>query len=101
MSKAEILLGILCGLGLGIPFAVEALAVFAVRDAPIVTGHVLSRELIRPYSIPRIDYSIRVDGTDQVVHARVQRYLLDRIPQVVRFRYDGDPRKEVFLFEHE
>ena len=74
---------------------------FAVRNAPVVTGRIISREPIRQYSVPRVDFTIQIEGSDTKVHAHTQRYLINKIPDTVRFHYDGDPTREVFLHEHE
>ena len=85
----------------GAVFSLEAIHVFEVRNAPIVSGHVVSREPIQQYSVPRADFTIRIDGGEMEVHAHTQRYLISKVPDVVRFHYSGDPAREVFLFEHE
>jgi len=101
ISRGNILLGIVCGFLAGAIFSVEAFHLFAVRNAPIVTGRIISREPIRQYSVPRVDFTIQIEGSETQVHAHAQRYLLDQIPDTVRFHYNGDPAREVFLFEHE
>ncbi len=75
---------------------------FAVRSLPLVEGTVIQREPFVVYGFQeRVDFSIQVDGSDQVVHARPGRYLINKVPEKVRFRFSGDPAREVFLFEHE
>ena len=82
-------------------FFVQALDVFTVRNAPIVTGQIVSREPIRQFSVPRVDFTIRIDGAGTEVHAHAQRHLMSKVPNAVRFHFSGDPTREVFLFEHE
>ena len=79
----------------------EWLPIFAVRNAPIVTGTIVAREPIQRYGgVPGVDFTIRLaPGVE--VHAQGGRYLMERVPEQVRFRYSGDPTREVFLFEHE
>jgi hypothetical protein len=101
ITPGKIILGIICGVLCGAAFFTEAVHIFAVRNAPIVTGHIVSRQPIRQFSVPRADFTIRIDGTEAEVHARVQRYLMTDVPDEVRFHYSGDPTREVFLFEHE
>jgi hypothetical protein len=101
ITPGKILLGIICGVLCGATFFVEAAHIFAVRDAPIVVGHVVGRVPIRQFSVPRADLTIRIAETGTEVHARVQRYLMADVPDEVRFHYCGDPAREVFLFEHE
>jgi len=101
ITPGKLLLGIVCGVLSGGIFFVEACHVFAVRDAPVVVGRVVSRVPIRQFSVPRADLTIRIAGGATEVHARVQRYLMADVPDEVRFHYSGDPAREVFLFEHE
>jgi hypothetical protein len=79
-------------------FPPHAFQVFAVRNAPIVSGHVLSREL---YSSGKVDFTIQIDSSDTQVHAHEPKYLMTKVPATVRFHYTGDPTKGVFLFEYE
>ena len=101
ITRGKVILGIVCGLLCGAAFSIEAFHVFAVRNAPVVTGRVLSREPIREFSVPRVDFTIQIEGTETLVHAHTQRYLIAKIPDTVQFHYNGDPNREVFLFEHE
>ncbi len=79
----------------------ESVDIFTARNAPIVSGRIISREPIRQYSVPRVDFTILIEGTETKVHARAQRYLMDKVPDTVRFHYAGDPARDVFLHEHE
>jgi hypothetical protein len=101
ITRGKVIFGIICGILLGSVFSIEALHVFAVRNAPVVSGRIVSREPIKQYSVPRVDFTILIEGTDTKVHAHTQRYLINKIPDTVRFHYNGDPTREVFLFEHE
>jgi hypothetical protein len=101
ITRTKIVVSIVCGIFGGAAFATEALHVFAVRNAPIVEGRIVARQPIEQYSVPRADLAIRIDGQDAIVHARVQRYMMQQVPDVVRFHYSGDPAREAFLFEHE
>lgn len=85
----------------GAVFFWQSISRFEVRNAPIVTGHIISREPIQEYSVPRVDFTIKIDGTETEVHAHAQRDLMNKVPEVVRFHYSGDPSKVVFLFEQE
>ena len=103
-----IICGILGGVFMGVVSFAESAHIFAVRNEPIVTGHVVAREEIKYFSMPRADFTIRIDGTQTEVHAQTGQYLLygsncqrTIIPEVVRFHYSGDPAREVFLFEYE
>ena len=73
----------------------------AVSRFPVVKGTVVDRIPIKEWGVPRADYTIKIQGSPDIVHARTQRYLLDKIPAQVRFRYSGDPSRWVYLFEHE
>lgn len=73
----------------------------AVSNAPIVTGIILDRTPISDWGIPSVDYRIEVPETNEIVHASTQKYLMDKIPDEVRFHYSGDPLRPVYLFEHE
>jgi hypothetical protein len=101
ITRGKMIFGIICGLLCGLVFSVDAFHIFAVRNAPIVTGRIIARQPIRQFSVPRVDFTIRIEGTDTEVHAHTQRYLMAEIPDIVRFHYNGDPSREVFLFEHE
>jgi hypothetical protein len=95
---SAVIFGIICGLLGSVVFFVKSVHIFAVRNAPIVTGHIVAREPFLHFSMPRTDFTIRIDGTQTEVHA----YPPDtEIPEVVRFHYSGDPAREVFLFEYE
>lgn len=101
LMRGKMIFAILCGFLLGLLISVEAFHVFAVRNAPIVTGRIVAREPISQYSVPRVDFTIQIQGSDVRVHAHAQRYLMTQVPDVVRFHYNGDPTREVFLFEEE
>ena len=101
VTPAKVVFGIICGFLAGLIFFVEAVDIFSVRNAPIVEGRIVSRAAIRQYSVPRVDFTIRIAGTDTEVHARAQQKLITNAPEVVRFHYSGNPSREVFLFEHE
>ena len=92
---------IVCGVICGLAFSIEAFYVFAVRNAPVVTGRVIARDPITQYLVPRVDFTIHIQESDTRVHAHTQRYLITRLPDIVRFHFGGDPAREVFLFEHE
>jgi hypothetical protein len=91
------MVGLVCGL----TFSSKWLKLLKLRNAPIVTGQVVSRTKIRVESVPKVDFAIRIDGTSDLVHARTGRYLLNRIPNNVRFRYSGNPAEEVVLLDYE
>ena len=93
-----IICGILCGVLGSVVFFVKSVHIFAVRNAPIVTGHIIAREPFLYFKMPRTDFTIRIDGTQTEVHAYPPE---TEIPEVVRFHYSGDPAREVFLFEYE
>ena len=101
ITPAKMLFVIILGAIAGAVFFLQSIPRFEVRNAPIVTGHIISRLPIREYSVPRVDFTIRIDGTDTEVHAHTQRYLMTKVPEVVRFHYSGDPSRQVFLFEQE
>ena len=100
-TRGKVFFAIIAGAIAGVIFSVQALQVFAVRNAPVVTGRVVARTPIKQYSVPRVDFAIQIEGSGTLVHAHTQRYLIDKIPETVRFRYNADPTREVFLFEHE
>ncbi len=72
-----------------------------VAGSPVVTGHVVARTPITEWGVPRADFTIKIADSGDVVHAHTRRYLLDRVPDEVRFHYSGDPSRAVYLFEHE
>ena len=71
------------------------------RNAPIVTAAVLSRVPYQALGIPSVDFALQIDGGSNVVHARGGGHLVDKVPAVVRFHYNGDASREVLLFEYE
>ncbi len=92
---------IVLGLIGGFWFSADALRVFEARNAPIVSGRVIARTPVRESSVPRVDFTIQITGLGTKVHAHTGRYLMNKIPDVVRFHYTGNPERDVFLFEHE
>jgi hypothetical protein len=69
---------------------------------PVVEGKVVDRTPIKPWGIARVDFTIELANDPATkVHAFTQRYLMDKLPQRVRFHYSGDPSYEVVLHEHE
>jgi len=72
-----------------------------VASSPVVAGRVIARAPITEWGIPGADFTIELDNSRVVVHAHTQRYLLDRVPDQVRFHYSGNPSRPVYLFEHE
>lgn len=101
ITPSLVVFGIAVGLFSGLVFSFEVVHIFAVRNEPVVTGRVVGRQPIRQLSVPRVDFTIRIGESGVEVHARAQHYLLEQIPDTVRFRYNGDFTREVFLFEHE
>ena len=73
----------------------------AVAGSPVVAGMVVSRTPIQEWGIPRADFTIEIDGSRTAVHAHTQRYLIEKVPDHIRFQYSGDPSRLVYLFEHE
>lgn len=96
-----IILGTICGLLLGSIYLWDFVHMFTVRNAPIVTGHIIAQKRIRQFLLPRVDFTIQIDGTNTEVHAITERSLLYKNLKDVRFHYSGDPAREVFLFEYE
>ena len=102
LSQATLIFAILCGVCCGVAHFFEWLPVFATRNAPIVDGRIIARNPIRRLGIvPSADFTIRLEDSDTIVHAHTQRYLMQEMPDTVRFHYSGDPAREVFLFEEE
>ena len=99
--RGTLVLIVVMGLVLAAVEARDAVHVLATCRAPVVTGHIVSRDLV-PRDPPReVDFTIRIEDSDVEVHARAGRYLMATVPETVRFHYTGDPAREVFLFEHE
>jgi hypothetical protein len=86
---------------MAVGFSIAAQRRFAVQRLPVVSGHIVARTPIREYSVPRVDFTIQIDGTDTQVHARMQRKYMNEVPNVVRFHWSGNASREVFLFEYE
>jgi hypothetical protein len=96
-----IILGLICGLFLGSLYLWDFVHIFIVRNAPIVTGHIVAQKRIKQLLLPRVDFTIQIDGTSTEVHAITERFLLYKNLKDVHFHYSGDPSREVFLFEYE
>lgn len=64
---------------------------------PLVQGSVEAVEEVRNWLIMRSELSIRVDGSDEVVRARLALDRADAFPDRVTFHYGGDPAREVRL----
>jgi hypothetical protein len=101
ITRTKVIFAIVCGLLAGCVFFVQAVDWFAVRNAPVVSGRVMSRTPTSWLSIPRVDFTIRINGSDTTVHARTQRGMMNKVPDIVRFHYTGDPNRNVFLFDQE
>jgi hypothetical protein len=90
-----------CGFVLGAVMLFSWILRLAVSGSPVVMGKVVARTPISEWGVPRADFTIEIPGSPDMVHAHTQRYLLDQIPDQVRFRYTGDPSRQVYLFDHE
>ena len=102
VTQATLIFAILCGVLCGVAHVFEWLPVFATRNAPIVDGRIIARNPIRRIGfVPGADFTIRIEESGTIVHAQTQRYLMQDMPDTVRFHYSGDPAREVFLFEEE
>ncbi len=101
ITPGKVIFAIVCGVIAGAVFLLQAIDWFVVRKAPVVTGRVESREPTSWLSIPRVDFTIRIEGSDTLVHARTQRGMMFKVPAEVRFHYTGDPARNVILFEQE
>lgn len=99
-SRRIALLGLVIGGGIGTVFFIRWLPNFTVRDSPIVTGRVVARDEIGR-GPGGVELSIHIIDTTTTVRAWIGNYLMTRIPELVRFRYNGDASREVFLYEHE
>jgi hypothetical protein len=104
--KPKVALGIICGfyflvIGGALVFGaiqfVKWLPRFAVRNAPIVSGHIIVREPIKRTA----NFTIQLENSEMKVHAQTGIYLLNEIPENVRFHYSGNPSREIYLFEYE
>lgn len=95
-----ILVGIL-GFVFGTIMFAASIPRLMVAKSPVVVGNVRARVPITEWGVPRVDFTIEIPETAEVVHAHTQRYLMGRVPAQVRFHYSGDPSRTVYLFEHE
>jgi hypothetical protein len=100
-GSAKMLFAVVVGFVFGAAMLISGIPRLAVSRFPVVTGTVVDRIPIKEWGIPSADYTIKIQGSPDIVHAHTQRYLLDKIPAQVRFRYSGDPSRQVYLFEHE
>jgi len=104
--KPKLALGIICvfyflviggALFFGAIQFVKWLPRYAVRNAPIVSGDVISREPTKR----SVNFTIKLEGSETKVYARTGIYLLNEVPENVRFHYSGNPTIEIYLFEYE
>jgi hypothetical protein len=100
-GTAKTLFAAIVGFVFGAVMLISWIPRLAVSRSPVFTGTVVARTPITEWSVPRVDFAIKIAGSPDVVHAHTQRYLLSKIPNRVRFRYSGDPSRLVYLFEHE
>lgn len=75
--------------------------IFEDRNHPVVTGRVTERLPMKLGGPAQVVFKIELDNSTGFVTAHARQSLLDKVPDRVRFRYSGDPKREVFLFEHE
>ncbi len=79
----------------------EWLEYFGVRNAPVVIGEVVNRNVCKHEGIPSLDLEIEIPGGGLHVHAIVGKKIGEIVPGIVRFHYSGDPSQNVFLFDYE
>ena len=101
LNRTGMVIVIVIGVAFGFDCLPKCVSVFGVRNAPIVSGLVISRTPCRRQGVPSTDFTIRVEDTAEVVHAYTGRSIINKVPSTVRFHYSGDPSKGVFLFEHQ
>lgn len=99
--RIKVIIAVVGGFIVGSVFFLQAIDVLMVIRAPVVSGHIIERTPISQYTVPRVDFSIRIDGTDTVVHCHQQRALMYKEPGLVRFHYTGDPTRLVLLVDHD
>lgn len=72
------------------------------KRAPIINGIVIDREpIIYKGIVPGANFSIKVANENAIIHAKTQRYLIDKVPDKVSIHYTGDPGREVYLIDYE
>jgi len=101
ITRAKVIFAIVCAVFTGGAFFLQAVEWFVVRNAPVVTGRVVSREPASWLSIPKVDFTIKIDGSETLVRARAQRGMMTKVPDIVKFHYTGDPNRNVVLHEQE
>ena len=98
LSKPLLVVIFIFATPLGIWYLAEAVHAWSAMSSPQVDGIVLARAEDRRFGgIPAGRMTIKIENTDIVVTARVNRAALDRFGKRVRFHYTGDPTREVFL----
>lgn len=68
---------------------------------PVVSGTVVARTTNQGWGGPQADFTILIHPTGNQVHSRAPLFLLERVPEMVKLHYSGDPSRLVYLFEHE
>jgi hypothetical protein len=99
--RFKVIFAVVGGFIVGFVFFLQAIDVLMVIRAPVVTGHIIERTPISQYTVPRVDFTIRIDGTNTIVHCHQQRALMNKEPELVRFHYTGDPTRLVSLLDHD
>ena len=84
----------------GLQSFVSWLKIAGERNFPIVAGRVLERTPCKDWGVPSVDFTIEVVGEHAHVHSITGKYLMTRVPEIVRFHYSGNPERKVFLFEY-
>jgi len=81
-------------------FFLRWLPLRAVKAEPVVSGRIVSQDRVG-MGPSGLELVIRIEGSSSTVRANVRSGLAGKLPELVRFHYDGNPSREVFLHEHE
>jgi len=98
LNKPLLVVIFIFAMPLGGWYLAEAIHAWSGMNGPQVDGIVLKREEYRRFGgIPAGRVTIKIENTETVVTAEVNRAALERFGKRVRFHYTGDPTREVFL----
>jgi hypothetical protein len=102
MNRLQLLWVAAFGLGIAVWESGESIHLLAALPYPVVEGEVISREPFKRFGgIDAGRLKVRIVGSNTVVTAETNRPDLKNLPHCVRFRYTGDPGREVFLWGEE
>jgi len=94
-ARALIVLPVL--MYIGALAAAQAAHRWAVRDAPLANGNIVLSQPGNYWGVPTRRLSVQMADGVTTVLAETSQWFAGQAPIQVRFRYDGDPNREVTI----